>query len=82
MNERPGKFLLIGLHKLAAERGDGLVPELLALYGGEDGEPDVVPAPRVVAAAKGVSTRRPSTIGASNDNVIVLAPYLLARRNK
>ena len=29
--ERPEAFMMIGLHKLAAQNGDGLVPELYAL---------------------------------------------------
>ncbi|MBD9373299.1 hypothetical protein IB238_11785 [Rhizobium sp. ARZ01] len=29
--ERPDGFMLIGLHKLAAQNGDGLIPELVAL---------------------------------------------------
>ena len=30
-DERPEAFMMIGLHKLAAQNGDGLVPELYAL---------------------------------------------------
>jgi hypothetical protein len=30
-DERPDAFMMIGLHKLAAQNGDGLVPELYAL---------------------------------------------------
>jgi len=30
-DERPEAFAMIGLHKLAAQNGDGLVPELYAL---------------------------------------------------
>ena len=30
-DERPDAFMMIGLHKLAAQHGDGLVPELYAL---------------------------------------------------
>ncbi|MCW0000790.1 hypothetical protein OE766_21400 [Pararhizobium sp. YC-54] len=30
-NERPDQFMMIGLHKLAAQFGDGLVPELYEL---------------------------------------------------
>ena len=30
-NERPEGFMMIGLHKLAAQNGDGLIPELYAL---------------------------------------------------
>ncbi|HTO34534.1 MAG TPA: hypothetical protein VL202_25680 [Pararhizobium sp.] len=30
-NERPDQFMMIGLHKLASQSGDGLVPELYEL---------------------------------------------------
>ena len=30
-NERPDQFMIIGLHKLASQFGDGLVPELYEL---------------------------------------------------
>lgn len=30
-DERPEAFMMIGLHKLAVQNGDGLVPELYAL---------------------------------------------------
>lgn len=30
-NERPDQFMMIGLHKLASQFGDGLVPELYEL---------------------------------------------------
>lgn len=30
-NERPEQFMMIGLHKLASQFGDGLVPELYEL---------------------------------------------------
>ena len=30
-DERPDAFMMIGLHKLASQNGDGLVPELYAL---------------------------------------------------
>lgn len=30
-NERPDGFMMIGLHKLASQNGDGLVPELYEL---------------------------------------------------
>lgn len=30
-NERPDQYMMIGLHKLASQSGDGLVPELFEL---------------------------------------------------
>lgn len=30
-SDRPDGFMMIGLHKLAAQNGDGLIPELYAL---------------------------------------------------
>jgi hypothetical protein len=38
-NKRPEGFLMIGLHKLAAQNGDGLVPELYELLSRNAGDP-------------------------------------------
>lgn len=38
-NKRPEGFLMIGLHKLAAQNGDGLVPELYELLTRNAGDP-------------------------------------------
>jgi hypothetical protein len=59
-------FMMIGLHKLAAGRGDGLIPELLALY-----------KQRSVAASDEVPVA-----SAGNDNVIPFRPYLQARQRR
>ena len=73
----PNEFLMIGLHKLAAERGDGFIPELAALYADhqrltrESGNvvrfPEELTSPASAVAAE-------SVVG--NDNVIAFKPYL------
>ena len=81
MTDTPDNFMMIGLHKLAAERGDGLIPELLALYSARQGlaEPDAHewPAKEPVRTSTEVST-----VPAGNDNVVQLRPYLLARKKR
>lgn len=74
-------FMLIGLHKMAAERGDGLIPEMIdvlkrsgeALAADFDQRADVVqlPARRDESA---ISLVRP----ASNENNVIAFP--IARR--
>jgi len=69
-------FMLVGLHKMAAERGDGLIPEMLdvlkrsgeALSQGFDHSTDLVQFPeRGNVAASAV---RP----ASNENNVIAFP--------
>lgn len=76
-------FMLIGLHKMAAERGDGLIPEMLdvlrrsreALASGFDQGADLAQLPerRDESAASAV---RP----ASNENNVIAFP--IARRRQ
>ncbi|MDB5526146.1 MAG: hypothetical protein JWM58_3909 [Rhizobium sp.] len=81
MNDLPGNFLMFGLHKLAAERGEGLVPELLALFAARaqpaasSSSPSDSPARELVEAVAEMSAKP-----AGNDNVIALRPCLLARK--
>jgi hypothetical protein len=78
----PNEFMMIGLHKLAAERGDGLIPELLALYG--ERQRMAMQSPNVVAfpdeLASPASVHPPGNVG--NDNVIAFKPYLAQKARK
>ncbi|MBL0374541.1 hypothetical protein JJB09_21230 [Rhizobium sp. KVB221] len=73
MSNAPDNFMMIGLHKLAAERGGGLIPELLALYQDRQQEP---------MSQRNAPASDPSTKCAGNDNVIAFRPYLLAKRRR
>lgn len=77
MSETPDNFLMIGLHKLAAERGDGLIPELLTLYAAREKLAEAGPALDLPAVTEEVSVK-----SAGNDNVIQIRPYLLARKRR
>lgn len=79
-NDADTNFLMIGLHKLAAERGDGLVPELMALY---EARRQLLTQP-MSAATLTLSEPEdaPSTKNAGNDNVIPFKPYLVARKRR
>ena len=75
MTDKTDPMMLIGLHKLAAERGDGLIPELLALYAAHDA---------VMADNHHMAKTRPdeAPTAAGNDNVIPFRPYLVAKRKR
>ena len=74
-------FMLIGLHKMAAERGDGLIPEMIdvlkrsgeALAADFDRRADLVQFPARRGEAVSVIARP-----ASNENNVIAFP--LARR--
>jgi hypothetical protein len=76
--------MLIGLHKMAAERGDGLIPEMLdvlrrsgdALAHGSDRSADLVPFPGRQAEA------RIAVPPVSNGNNVIAFPIAgrIARR--
>jgi hypothetical protein len=72
-------FVMIGLHKLAAERGDGLIPELLALYKQRDAAAERATLP---VSAPHIMEHETSMARAGNDNVIPFLPYLLARKGR
>jgi hypothetical protein len=56
-NELRDVSLLIGLHKLAAQNGDGLVPELYALLSARsDAAPDITNVVALPAAPKSAET--------------------------
>lgn len=74
-DERPEAFMMIGLHKLAAQRGDGLVPELYALLTrrAEMLETENVTEFPVASArppARIASFEGASALEARNDNVV------------
>ena len=80
MSDTPDTFMMIGLHKLAAERNDGLIPELLALYAAQASRAAAAPSEwpdKPEAKSKDIST-----MPAGNDNVIPFRPYFLARRRR
>ena len=74
-DERPDAFMMIGLHKLAAQNGDGLVPELYALLTRRaemlDSE-NVTEFPLASARppARAASFEGPHGLEARNDNVV------------
>jgi hypothetical protein len=79
MEDIPGNFMMIGLHKLAAERDDGLIPELLALYAARERLAGDAPA----SAEPQLDARNEESVkSAGNDNVIAFRPYLLAKKKR
>jgi hypothetical protein len=79
MEDNSNHFMMIGLHKLAAERGDGLIPELLALYAARAKLADNAPL-ELDLPAKLIEDE--SAKSAGNDNVIPFQPYLIARKRR
>ncbi len=79
MTDIPDNFMMIGLHKLAAERDDGLIPELLALYAAREKLAASTPPALDLPAT---ATDDTSAKAAGNDNVIAFRPYLLARKRR
>ena len=76
-DKTPNEFMMIGLHKLAAERGDGLIPELLALYAARHRE--AMQAPNGVAFPEELASppcAHAFEEAVGNDNVIAFKPYL------
>lgn len=79
MSDRPDGFTMIGLHKLAAHNGEGLVPELYELLAGRAEQPlhqaNVMAFPIWKARLPGGKTREPVGQDAANgNNVVALAP--------
>ena len=66
-------FMLVGLHKMAAERGDGLVPEMLEILKrgreGFDARADVMHFPTCDLDVSPLATRP-----ASNENNVIAFP--------
>lgn len=74
-DERPESFMMIGLHKLAAQNGDGLVPELHALLTRPAERPEsgnVTPFPLRDARppARSAPFEETCVLEARNDNVV------------
>jgi hypothetical protein len=80
MDDRTSSFTMIGLHKLAAGRDDGLVPELLALYSARERLTDAMPL--VLDLPAGVVEEAPAKSSAGGDTVIPFRPFLLARKRR
>lgn len=80
-NKRPEGFLMIGLHKLAAQNGDGLVPELYELLSRNAGDPqhaNVTDFPIHEARMPGET----SQIRSNGDNVIAFRRRTLEASRK
>jgi hypothetical protein len=76
MDETNRNFMLIGLHKLAGERDDGLIPELLALYRARDQLAAAAPEPQA-------HDRDDHSAQANGDGVVIqFKPYWLARKRR
>lgn len=74
--DKPDGFMMIGLHKLAAQNGDGLIPELYNLLARESRfraeNPNVTEFPVWEARppARDIPFEQRETTGAARDNVI------------
>lgn len=85
-DERPESFMMIGLHKLAAQNGDGLIPELHALLTrrAEMLESENVAEFPVASArppARRASFEGAQALEARNDNVVAFAAPRRTRRD-
>ncbi len=83
-DERPEAFMMIGLHKLAAQNGDGLVPELYALLTRRAeilGSANVTafPAQDARPPARQARFEDAPTLEARNDNVVAFPRPLRMR---
>ena len=76
-DKRPEGFMMIGLYKLAAQNGDGLVPELydLLLKNAERlRHPNVTTFPIWEARLPGDAPQMPLDLGAANGNNVLAFP--------
>ena len=85
-DERPEAFMMIGLHKLAAQNGDGLVPELYALLTRrtemlESENVSEFPLASVRPPARTASFEGTHALEARNDNVVAFPVPRLIRRD-
>ncbi|QRI66097.1 hypothetical protein JQ506_13255 [Shinella sp. PSBB067] len=85
-DERPEAFMMIGLHKLAAQNGDGLVPELYALLARradmlESANATEFPVQSVRPPARAAAFEGESALEARNDNVVAFPVPRRARRD-
>ena len=85
-DQRPDGFTMIGLHKLAAQSGDGLVPELYELFQQHAERQriyqNVTLFPTWEARMPGEATTRALGPAAANGNNILAFPALAARADK
>ncbi|MBB2673366.1 UNVERIFIED_ORG: hypothetical protein GGE44_002931 [Rhizobium esperanzae] len=85
-DQHPDGFTMIGLHKLAAQSGDGLVPELYQLFQQhaerQQFHPNVILFPTWEARMPGEATTRALGLAAANGNNILAFPSLAARAGK
>ncbi|OWV86087.1 hypothetical protein ATY75_22790 [Rhizobium sp. N122] len=85
-DQRPDGFTMIGLHKLAAQTGEGLVPELYELFRQhaerQEIYQNVALFPTWEARMPGEATTRPLGAAAANGNNILAFPSYAARAGK
>lgn len=85
-DERPEGFMMIGLHKLAAQNGDGLVPELhdLMMRNAERRAhyPNVTEFPAWEARLSGQPSEKPLGPDAANGNNVVAFASTRAERKR
>ncbi|MFC3075395.1 hypothetical protein [Shinella pollutisoli] len=89
-DERPEAFMMIGLHKLAQQNGDGLVPELYALLTRRAAmmeAPNVTefPVRHVRPPARTPAFETETPLEARNDNVVAFplaAPHRARRESR
>lgn len=84
-NERPEAFMMIGLHKLAAQNGDGLVPELYELLTRraamlESENVAEFPLANARPPARVMQFESVPTLEARNDNVVAFPAQPRTRR--
>ena len=84
--ERPDGFTMIGLHKLAAHGGDGLVPELYEIFlenaARQRSYPNVVLFPAWEARMPGEEAAKPIGADTAKGNNIVAFPLYAERADK
>ena len=85
-DERPEAFMMIGLHKLAAQNGDGLVPELYALLTRradmlESDNVTEFPVHSTRPPARSVNFEGAGVLEARNDNVVAFPAPRRTRRD-
>ena len=85
-DERPDAFMMIGLHKLASQNGDGLVPELYALLTRradmlETENVTEFPVQNTRPPARTASFEGAPSLEARNDNVIAFPAPRRVRRD-
>ena len=85
-DQRPDGFTMIGLHKLAAQTGEGLVPELHELFRQhaerQEIYQNVALFPTWEARMPGEAATRPLGQAAANGNNILAFPSRSARAGK